>query len=298
MELEFEILAEGLEGPEGPIVLPDGSCILTEMRAHRISRIWGGGKKEIIAEMGGTPNGAALGADGAIYICNSGGEGVQHGDFGGGGRIERIDLATGRFERICDQVNGRPLSAPSDLVIDEAGGIWFTEFGTVRQRTIEKGGLFWCRPDGSEIRESYFGGLGFNGVALSPDNRSIHVAASWSGRLFSFAVESVGHLATSAETGTVVPRYAGSADGESVLDGLAVTASGGVCAATIIEGGIKTFRQDGGASFVSLPDKTVTNIAFGGTDMRDAYITLLRTGRLIRARWNEPGHLLNFAERP
>ena len=38
----------------------------------------------------------------------------------------------------------------------------------------------------------------------------------------------------------------------------------------------------------------VTNIAFGGGDMRTAYITLSQSGRLAKARWNEPGLRLNF----
>ena len=174
------------------------------------------------------------------------------------------------------------------------GGIWFTEFGAVRGRTIEKGGLYWCRPDGSEIRESYFGGLGYNGIAISRDSSELYVAASWAGRLYRFEITATGELKAAAETNTPVPEYVGSAAGESVLDGLAMSAAGGVCAATIVDGGITTFHTDRQTSFLPLPDKTVTNIAFGGPDMQDAYITLLRTGRLIKLRWDEAGLALNF----
>ena len=45
---------------------------------------------------------------------------------------------------------------------------------------------------------------------------------------------------------------------------------------------------------VSLPDDHVTNIAFGGEDMRDAYITLSGSGLLVKMRWAEPGLKLNF----
>ena len=206
-----------------------------------------------------------------------------------------MDLATGRVERLYDSINGHPISAPNDLVFDETGGIWFTDFGTVRERAIEKSGLCWCRPDGSEIRQGYFGGLGYNGVGLSPDGRMLYVTASWTGRLFRFAVEAPGQLRKGPEMDGPVPEYMGSAAGESVFDSLAVTQSGAVCAATIIGGGITTFHAGGETSFLPLPDRTVTNIAFGGDDMRDAYITLLRTGRLVKVRWDEPGLKLHFA---
>ena len=294
METEFEVLADGLKAPEGPVVMPDGSVIVMEMHARRISRVWGGGRTEVVAETGGTPNGAQIGPDGALYVCNCGGEGNRPGEHGGGGRIERVDLNTGRVERLYDSIDGRPISAPNDLVFDETGGIWFTDFGTVREREIEKSGLYWCRPDGSEIRQGYFGGLGYNGVGLSPDGKTVYVTASWTGRLFSFALDAPGHLCKDPETNAPVPLYVGSAAGESVFDSLAVTEAGAVCVATIIGGGITTFRPDGETRFLPLPDRTVTNIAFGGDDMRDAYVTLLRTGRLVKIRWDEPGLKLHF----
>ena len=295
LETKFEVVAEGLMAPEGPVILPDGSVIVMEMKAGRISRIWDGGKIEVIAETGGTPNGAQIGPDGALYVCNCGGEGNKEGEHGGGGRIERVDLTTGRLERLYDSINGHPLSAPNDLVFDDTGGIWFTDFGAVRHRTIEKSGLYWCRPDGSEIRKGFFGGLGYNGVGLSPDGKTLYVTASWTGRLFRFAVDAPGQLRNGADTNEPVPEFVGSSAGESVFDSLAVTASGAVCVATIMNGGITTFMPEGEASFMPLPDRTVTNIAFGGADMRDAYITLLRTGRLVKMRWEEPGLKLNYA---
>lgn len=276
------------------MVLADGSIIVMEMHASRISRVWGGGRTEVVAETGGTPNGAQIGPDGALYVCNCGGEGNAPGEHGGGGRIERVDLATGRVERLYDSIDGQPLSAPNDLVFDATGGMWFTDFGIARARQIEKSGLYWCNPDGSEIRQGYFGGLGYNGVGLSPDGNSLYVTASWTGRLFQFALEAPGVLHDDPQTGTPVPVYVGSAAGESVLDSLAVTESGAVCVGTIVNGGITTFYADGSSSFLPLPDRSVTNIAFGGPDMCDAYITLLRTGRLVKVRWDEPGMKLHF----
>jgi len=51
---------------------------------------------------------------------------------------------------------------------------------------------------------------------------------------------------------------------------------------------------DGSFEFHSLPDERVTNIAFGGEDMRTAFITMSLSGQITRARWPEPGLKLNF----
>src|SRR3954464_5019300 len=67
------VLATGLEFPEGPVVMPDGSVVLVEIRGRRLTRVWPDGRKEVVAEMPGGPNGAALGPDGKMYVANNGG---------------------------------------------------------------------------------------------------------------------------------------------------------------------------------------------------------------------------------
>ena len=67
------VLATGLEFPEGPVVMPDGSVVLVEIRGQRLTRVCPDGRKEVVAEIPGGPNGAALGPDGKMYICNNGG---------------------------------------------------------------------------------------------------------------------------------------------------------------------------------------------------------------------------------
>src|SRR2546430_12167216 len=70
---DVRVLATGLEFPEGPVVLPDGSVVLVEIRGRRLTRVWPDGRKEVVAEIPGGPNGAAIGPDGKCYICNNGG---------------------------------------------------------------------------------------------------------------------------------------------------------------------------------------------------------------------------------
>ena len=73
MEPELTEIAAGLAFPEGPVYLSDGSLIIVELAAGSISRISRDGRKLLIAWPGGSPNGAAVGPDGYLYVCNSGG---------------------------------------------------------------------------------------------------------------------------------------------------------------------------------------------------------------------------------
>ena len=69
----IQTIAEGLLFPEGPISMPDGSVILVEIARGTLTRVHKTGRTEVIADLGGGPNGAAIGPDGACYICNNGG---------------------------------------------------------------------------------------------------------------------------------------------------------------------------------------------------------------------------------
>ncbi|HKP78329.1 MAG TPA: SMP-30/gluconolactonase/LRE family protein, partial [Phenylobacterium sp.] len=71
--MDIEEICDGLEFPEGPIAMADGSVILTEIKGQRLTRVTPDGSKQTMVETGGGPNGAAIGPDGAIWITNNGG---------------------------------------------------------------------------------------------------------------------------------------------------------------------------------------------------------------------------------
>lgn len=73
MSTEPEVVAEGLQFPEGPVALPDGSVLVVEIARGTLSRVGPDGTVSVVAETGGGPNGAAIGPDGLCYVCNNGG---------------------------------------------------------------------------------------------------------------------------------------------------------------------------------------------------------------------------------
>lgn len=294
--MDIEIIAEGLQFPEGPVVMPDGSLIIVEIARGTVTRLWNG-RSDVVATLGGGPNGAALGTDGALYVCNNGGfEWIQANglllpghapqDYSGG-RIERVDLATGAVERLYDACGERPLKGPNDLVFDAAGGFYFTDHGKSYPRHRDLGGLYYARPDGSSIEEVMFGEVSPNGVGLSPDERTVWMADTMTGRLWAFDLAGPGVAipASPFKVGRVVATL----PGWTLLDSLAVEAGGAVCVATLINPGVTVFQPDGAHALTPFPDPLTTNIAFGGPDMRDAYVTLSATGQVARVRWPRPG---------
>lgn len=300
--MELEIIASGLQFPEGPIAMADGSVVLVEIKRQTLTRVLANGKTEIIAEMPGGPNGAALGPDGRIYVCNNGGfEWIEvmgqtisadaPPDYRGGS-IEAVNLKTGRVETLYTEVDGDRLVGPNDLVFDKSGGLWFTDHGKSFGRTRGLGGLYYARPDGSKIVEAAFPIFSANGVGLSPDERTLYVADTMSGRLLAFDLVAPGEIAPSE-----IPlpgRPVATLAGYQFLDSLAVEENGNICVATLLNGGITVVTPQGDCEHLALPDLFPTNICFGGADRRDAFITLSGTGRLAKTRWPRPGLGLNF----
>lgn len=296
--MEFKTVASGLLFPEGPIVLDDGSVLLVEVARGTLTRV-NAGAAEVIADLGGGPNGAALGPDGAVYVCNNGGrfEFLERGGlrFPGprpaghaGGSIQRVDLATGRAETLYEACNGRRLHAPNDLVFDAAGGFWFTDHGTGQS----DGGLFYANSDGSQIRCWRDDLIAPNGVGLTSDQGTVVWADTHSRSLFAWELAAPGVLSErpSRPDGLVLQVPLG-----NLFDSLAVEADGRVCIGTLLNGGITICDLAGGWEHVAFPDAMTTNLAFGGGDMRDAYLVLSGTGSLIKVVWPRPGLRLNFA---
>ncbi len=303
---DLRILASGLRFPEGPVACPDGSVVLVEIARGAVTRVAADGSASVVALPGGGPNGLAAGPDGALYCCNNGGflwtETDGHlrpvgtpADYAGG-RIERIDPATGAVATLYTHCGGHPLSGPNDIVFDAAGGCYFTDLGKSRPRDRDWGGIYYALPDGSHITEVAHPVLTPNGIGLSPDGRVLYVAETETSRLWAFDIETPGQVRKQGWPSPHGGRLVCGLPGFQRFDSLAVTAGGDLCVATLMTGCITQIAPDGRVvRTVAMPERYPTNLCFGGADGRTAFITLSGRGQLAAMQWPEPGLTLNFA---
>lgn len=301
--------ASGLQFPEGPIALSDGSLLVVEMARGTLTRIQNDGQIAVVAYLGGGPNGAAIGPDGRCYVCNNGGAsfhrtgsrivpGFPPADYSGGW-IDVVDLSSGKSERLYDRCNNIRFSAPNDIVFDSAGGFWFTDMGKVykSRRERDQGAVFYAKPDGSSVVEMLFPMDGPNGIGLSPDDRTLYVAESLTGRLWAYELVGPGLMKDYSrvppwERGRAhwVPNY------YAMLDSLCVDDEGYVYVGDIPNGGISVVSPKGQLhESISTSDSLTTNACFGGADMTTLFITLSSTGRIASTECRRKGHLLHWS---
>ena len=296
----FRTIATGLSFPEGPVAMADGTVVLVEIERQTVTRVYPDGRTEIVARPGGGPNGLALGPDGAFYLCNNGGFAwrteagmlrpvAQASDYAGG-RIERIDPATGAVSVPYDRCGAHPLRGPNDIVFDRHGGFYFSDLGKTRARDRDHGGLYYALADGSKIVEVAYPILTPNGVGLSPDGGAVYVAETETGRLWAFDLDAPGVARKAPFPSPHGGRLVAGLPGYQRFDSLAVDAAGNICVATLITGAISVISPHGAVlRQVMTGDPMTTNICFGGKDRRTAFITLSGRGELVAMDWPEPG---------
>ncbi len=256
MTPQLKEVTSGLRFPEGPVFMPDGSVIVVEIAGQRLTRVAPDGTKTTIAEMGGGPNGAAMGPDGKIYVCNKRGfdwhEDKEHGlrpigeacDYSGG-RIERVDPVTGRVETLYTSCNGVQLRGPNDIVFDAHGGFYFTDLGKTRARDLDRGGVYYAKADGSLIKEIAYPTIYANGCGLSPDGSILYFVETESARLWAMDIVAPGEVKRLPWPSPHGARLVVGVGGYQRFDSMAIDTAGNICVATLINGGITVVSPDG-----------------------------------------------------
>jgi gluconolactonase len=244
----IEIVCSDLGYPEGPVYCSNGDIILVEIRGDAradgysgndenkfepcISRISPAGERTILAKIPGGPNGAAVGPDGDIYICNDGGFdwipvplpaplptvwfGQGQPPWYTGGKLQKYSPSSGnvtdlyqqcstrmkrvmdpakktdQFVRVADWCPAYPLCGLDDLVFDKAGGMWFTDYGKSRERDKDVTAVYYALPDGSDIKQMIYPMAEPNGIALSPDGGRLYVAHTFERRVLYYELSAPG----------------------------------------------------------------------------------------------------------
>ena len=293
-------LAEGLAFPESPIAFDDGSVVVSEMAAGRITRVRPDGVTETVAETGGGPNGVARLPDGRLVVCQNGGSTFGLGpwpyDFAGCATLFRpvgppdhpvapalqLVEAGGQVSTLFTEFTTRSgstlaLMRPSDICVDGDGGFYVTDGGATRNRNRGMTGLLYGTVDGG-LREIVYPLEMPNGVALSPDGALLYVAETRTRRVWEFTLDGPGVVSRARGLATVPsggPLNVGGADG------LCVDAAGRILVATLGTGGVTVFSPAGELlDAIPADDPMTTNVALS-PDGRTLFMTLASSGRLV-----------------
>jgi gluconolactonase len=286
---DLERVAGGFEFTEGPVWSPDGALLFSSPNTNSIYRLDPEvGKVTLFRPKSGYTgvdigryhqpgsNGLTFDPAGRLVMC-------QHGNR----RILRVN-PHGDTTVLADSFEGRRLNSPNDVVCRSDGSVWFTDppFGRPGMagdpdRELDFSGVFRVSPDG-EVTLIDATLEGPNGIAFSPDERTLYVG-NWD------PDATVVVRYELSEAGDVLDRAVlfdmTDAPGEDAIDGIKVDVEGNlyVCG----PGGIWLISPAGEQlDLIELPEAP-HNLAFGGADSRDLYVTALTS--VYRLRNAVPG---------
>jgi gluconolactonase len=163
---------------EGPAVDRKGNVFFSDIAGNRILRYAVDGRElSIFRANSGRTNGNAFDPQGRLISC----EGAEQGP-GGGRRIVRTDLTTNAVTVVTDRFNGRRYNSPNDVCVDSLGRIWFTDprYGPDRRDLeLDVEGVYRVDPNGQVVRVLSQPVIQKpNGLAITPDNRTLYVIDS------------------------------------------------------------------------------------------------------------------------
>jgi gluconolactonase len=261
--VEGTLLASGLGFPEGPVVMPDESIVFCDGNTGELLR-FAGGEVATFARMGGSPWGAVLGSDGAIYVTQ-GGNVPGAPDQTAVAGIQRV-TASGDVEMLAASIAGQALAGPNDLAFGPDGRLWFTDSGTEHDDRFAPGErapgrLFVLDADGGEL------------LLERPDVYPNGIAFDAQGRLY--WTESMAHRVCRLEAGGAT-TFCQLSDGH-VPDGMAFAADGRLFVCTTISGGVTVLSADGEVLEEISLGEHATNCIFAGPDL---YVTATQVAEI------------------
>lgn len=268
MAWTFERVAGPYSFTEGPVWTGE-AVLFTDIRNSRIMRFSPDlGTCEEFCASTNEANGLTLDSQGRLYVAE-----------GGGRRVARYE-ADGTRTTLADSFEGRRLNSPNDVVVDNRGRVWFTDprYGERAGMELDHDSIFRLDPrdDGTwSITRVTFDTSRPNGLAFSPDYRTLYVAESPPApvghrQLRAYPVLADGSLGTHRVLHDFGPHRG--------IDGMRVDASGFVVASCgWTESGpgprIGIFSPDGDVVASHPTPTNPTNCCFGDVDLRTVYVT-------------------------
>lgn len=254
---------------EGPSFDRAGNLYLTDIAFGSVYRVTPRGEVAIVAETGGEPNGLKIHGDGRMFIADH-----KHG-------LLVLDPATGVLTTLASRYRTESFKGLNDLFFTKGGDLVFTDQGQTGLQD-PTGRVYRLAADG-RIERLLENVPSPNGIVMNPAETFLYVAATRGNCVWRAMVLPDGGL---TRAGNFVQLSGGSGP-----DGMAVDREGNLFVAHAGMGAVWMFSPRGEPllRIVSCAGHMTTNVAFGGADNRNLYITESETGSVLVARMEIPG---------
>lgn len=286
---------------EGPTATADGRVFFSDIANNRIMVLdTSTGDCQPWRIASGCANGLLFDADGRLLAC----EGDNWQPHTGNRRISRTDIQTGSYEVLTDCYEGARYNAPNDIAARSNGQIFFTDpcYGDRSQMEMEHESIYRIDPDGAVTRLITQPQIQRpNGIALSPDEATLYIVDSCpvvdgNRKIWAFDLSDSGEV---SEQRCVIDFAPGRG-----VDGMAVDTQGNLYLAAGIarpRGPHETDDVPPGIWIVTpageiqgripIPEDVLTNVTFGGDDLRTLFVTAGKT--LFQTRTTIPGFVVH-----
>jgi sugar lactone lactonase YvrE len=255
-EAQVEKIISGYKFNEGPVWIPEGFLLFSDIPANTIYKYERGLNPEIFLKPSRHSNGLTLDQQGRLLIC-------EHER-----RVIRLEK-DGKKTVLAEYFNGKRLNSPNDIVVKGDGSIYFTDppFGLpnrTKGKELDFSGLYRIE-NGDEIKLMDDSIALPNGLAFSPDEKFMYCDDSNSGNIYVFDVSDSGLLKNKRLFASVA-----GVDGRGG-DGMKVDIKGNLfCTGPE---GISVFDKNGvRLGIIKCPEKP-SNLAWGDNDYKSMYIT-------------------------
>lgn len=250
-DIKVERVATGYSFTEGPVWSKEGYLLFSDVPANRIIKYTPQKGTAVFREDSGAANGNAFDSKGRLYTC----EGANH-------RVTRTD-SNGKVEVVADQFEGKPFTAPNDIVVNKEGQVFFTDPAFGKQADSKKipfFGVYHVTPKG-EVSVISRLQTRPNGIALSPNGRILYVANSDERNIRAYDTDRSGNVSNERVLITGI---------DGVPDGIKVDEKGNLY---VTCRGVAVYSPAGKLiRMIEMPE-TPANCAFGDADMQTLYVT-------------------------
>jgi gluconolactonase len=277
---EVETLADGFQFTEGPLWCPDDSLLFQDIKAERTYRLGPDHSVCVVRTHTGAANGQTFAADGRVIFCEQNGR-----------RVSKMALDGSAVTTVVERWSGKRLNSPNDIVCRSDGLVYFTDppYGVqAEDREIDFQGVYRIDPTGTAhvVADDFEKP---NGLALSPDERTLYVCDTGKYHVRAFTVEPDGGLKAGSSR-VVAAMDPGQPGGP---DGMKVDRDGRLYVAVAL--GVWVFEPGGKLlGIIALP-KRPSNLAWWGVDAHALAITAVDS--LYRVPLNVTGVVPPFLPR-